>query len=71
MDLSVTTAIVLIATLSYLAWGGYRLYLALGSCPRCHGRLNRTAHVCHACGCRPHERTQRLRSHASHPPIAR
>jgi len=40
----------------YVIWLAYRVYMAFGKCPRCSQRLARSADVCGACGCRPHEK---------------
>ena len=40
---------------AYAFWLGYRVYMALGKCPRCQHKMNRSADICYSCGCRVHE----------------
>lgn len=55
MDFSLIGALASIGLVSYAIWAIHRLYVVFGKCPRCQRRLERTADVCRACGCRPHE----------------
>ena len=58
MEFTEFNLLALIATVfvvSYAIWGVHRLFVVFGKCPQCNHRLNRTAEICNACGCRQHE----------------
>lgn len=54
-EFSLVFAVTAAVSAAYVSWGVYRLYMALGQCPRCHRRLNRAVAICPGCGCRRHE----------------
>jgi hypothetical protein len=64
MDSTLLAIVASIAVASYAIWAIHRLYLVFGKCPRCRTRLNRTAEICGACGCRQHEYTAPAKSPA-------